>query len=75
MHRPALPLGPLHRPLTSPLDPPLPRQRASIVETLLDVLDTPSEAVQRAVSARLAPLMPGAPSGRRICPFLQPPGR
>lgn len=34
-------------------------QRASIVETLLEVLSTPSEAVQRAVSSRLAPLMPG----------------
>ncbi|KIY93978.1 hypothetical protein MNEG_13985 [Monoraphidium neglectum] len=36
-------------------------ERAAIVETLLDVLSTPSEAVQRAVSSRLAPLMP-APS-------------
>lgn len=38
-------------------------ERAAIVQTLLDVLGTPSEAVQRAVSSRLAPLMPGEGEG------------
>ncbi|GBF89654.1 hypothetical protein Rsub_02372, partial [Raphidocelis subcapitata] len=42
-------------------------ERAAIVETLLDVLDTPSEAVQRAASGRLAPLMAGVAEDRARC--------